>query len=193
MLCQECRRNEANIHIVKNINGNQSELNLCEHCARKKEELDFSFEPKFSLHKLFAGLLEQNLLGDREAIRAADASCPGCGLTFSHFGQIGRLGCSSCVAAFEENLRPLLRRIHGGSRHTGKVPARALERVKNQRELDRLKEDLKAKVEGEEFEEAALLRDKIRVMEKEIHGEVEPGHKDEDHDDSEKGDQMWNS
>ncbi len=182
MLCQECQRSEANIHIVKNVNGKQSELNLCEHCARKKDELDFSFEPQFSLHKLFSSMLNQSLRESRESMQAVNAQCPSCSLTFTQFSQIGRLGCSSCVPAFEEKLNPLLRRIHGGSTHTGKVPATARKRVNILRELDQLKEDLKSKIMSEEFEKAALLRDRIKAVEKEIKG-ASP------RDDHEKGDQ----
>jgi len=172
MLCQECRRNEANIHIVKNVNGKQTELNLCEHCARKKEELDFSFEPQFSLHKLFTSILNQSLGGKREAMLTANDKCPSCKLTFAQFSQIGRLGCSDCLTAFEGRLKPLLRRIHAGCTHTGKVPVQARNRVNKLRELDQLKEELKEKVQSEHFEEAAILRDRIRAMEEEVHTNV---------------------
>jgi protein arginine kinase activator len=193
MLCQECRRNEANIHIVKHAEGKQTELNLCEQCARKKDELDFSFEPQFSLHKLFAGMLSQTLRGSRESMSAASSQCPTCGLTFPQFTQIGRLGCSDCFTAFEDKLRPLLRRIHGGCLHTGKVPVKVRTRVRFLRELDRLKDDLKRKVENEEFEEAAMLRDRIRSMESDINSkntaEIIDGTKtNQDSDQPEKGD-----
>ncbi len=169
MLCQECRRNEANIHIVKNVNGRQSELNLCEDCARKKEELDFSIESQFSLHKLFTSMLNQAAAGSRKTKPGSDTKCSSCNLTLAQFSQIGRLGCSDCVNAFEEKLKPLLRRIHTGCTHTGKVPARFRNRVNKLRELDQLKEELGNQVQNEKFEEAALLRDRIRAMEKEIH------------------------
>ncbi len=168
MLCQECRQNEANIHIVKNVNGKQSELNLCESCARKKDELDFTFEPQFSLHKLFSSMLNQGLYGKREEMLADDKKCASCSLTFAQFGQVGRLGCSECVPAFEDKLKPLLKRIHGGSSHTGKVPEKARERVNILRELDQLKDELQAKVQSEEFEKAAQLRDRIREIEQGI-------------------------
>lgn len=171
MLCQECRRSEANIHIVKNVNGKQTELNLCERCARKKEELDFTFEPQFSLHKLFTSMLNQGLIGSREEKEAAGMKCPDCNLTFTQFSQIGRLGCSSCALAFEERLKPLLRKIHAGCTHNGKIPARLRVRVNKLRELDKLKEELRDKIQKEEFEEAALLRDKIRAMQQEMQNE----------------------
>lgn len=168
MLCQECRKNEANIHIVKQVDGKQVEINLCEQCARKKKELEFSFEPQFSLHKLFASILNQNLRDKQENKPATDTQCAACGLTFSQFSQIGRLGCSECFKAFETQLKPLLRRIHGGSAHTGKVPLKIQGRVKAVREIDQLKDALKEKVNREAFEEAAQLRDRIRALETDI-------------------------
>lgn len=168
MLCQECRRNEANIHIIKNMDGKQSELNLCEQCARKKEELDFSFEPQFSLHKLFAGMLEQGLFDSREEKMSAKRQCSSCGLTFAQFSQIGRLGCDECFVVFKDKLKPLLRRIHGNCIHSGKIPVRAQARVNFIREMDQLQEVLQLKVQNEEFEEAVLLRDRIREIESKI-------------------------
>ncbi len=168
MLCEECRQKEATIHIVKQMDGNQTEINLCEQCARKKKELEVSFEPQFSLHKLFASMLNQSLRDSRRAQQAVDTQCPSCGLTFSQFSQIGRLGCSDCFKAFEEQLKPLLRRIHAGCAHTGKVPLKILGRVQAVREIDQLKEELQAKIINEEFEEAAVLRDRIRALEEDI-------------------------
>lgn len=39
MLCEKCRKNEANVHVIKNINGQASEMHLCESCARESGEL----------------------------------------------------------------------------------------------------------------------------------------------------------
>ncbi len=195
MLCQQCHKNEANIQIIKSVDGKQSEEFLCEQCAREKEELDFSFEPQFSLHKLFASMLNQNLLESRAARHAAKNQCPECGLSFAQFSQIGRLGCRACFETFEDSLKPLLRRIHASSTHTGKIPLRTQRRVKYKRELDQLKEELQVKVQNEEFEEAAVLRDKIRAMEKDLEEKQpekrpeDPGQDKPEKDDSEKGDQ----
>ncbi len=168
MLCQECQRNEATIHIVKQFNGKQVEMNYCEECARKKDELDFTFESQFSLHKLFASMLNQGLIDNRETQAAAGRQCPACGLTFAQFSQVGRLGCSECFSAFEDKLKPILRRIHAGCAHSGKVPVKVQSRVKAIREIDQLKETLQEKIQNEEFEEAALLRDRIRALESQI-------------------------
>ena len=72
------------------------------------------------------------------------------------------------VRAFDEQLAPLLRRIHGSSRHTGKVPRRSQGAIRFARELERLREELRLAVQREEFEKAAELRDRIRALEKEM-------------------------
>ncbi len=168
MICQECGQETATVHITKSLNGRKSELHLCRRCAQAHDELDFSFEPQFSLHNFFGSLLGESLRGSREALRRSKVQCPVCALTFAQFSQIGRLGCSECFRAFDEQLAPLLRRIHGSSRHTGKVPRRSQGAIRFARELERLREELRLAVQREEFEKAAELRDRIRALEKEM-------------------------
>jgi protein arginine kinase activator len=79
--------------------------------------------------------------------------------------ETGRLGCSECYTTFRAQLRPLLRRIHGSTKHVGKAPVRDSARVALRREIQRLHEDMQAAIEHEEFETAAELRDRIRVIE----------------------------
>jgi protein arginine kinase activator len=76
------------------------------------------------------------------------------------------MGCSKCYEKFEPQMELLLRRIHGGGRHVGKIPARAGKASRSKQEIDRLKSKLQALVQQEEFEEAARIRDKIRELEK---------------------------
>lgn len=168
MVCRECGKEEANIFITKIINGKKMEIHLCERCAREKEEFDITFEPQFTLHNFFGGLLQENTRSAGEQVRAAKTQCPKCALTFAQFCQIGRLGCSGCFTAFDAKLQPLLKRIHGSARHNGKAPRRSQEAILVKRDLERLKEELQQAVLKEEFEEAAKIRDRIRVLEKDL-------------------------
>lgn len=165
MICQECQRENASVHITKIINGQKTELHLCRRCARAHDELDFSFEPQFSLHNLLGSLIGESMLGSREAMGKAKVQCSSCDLTFAQFSQIGRLGCSDCFSAFNEQLAPVLRRIHGSVSHTGKVPRRSQKAVRFARELERLREEMQQAVQKEDFEEAARLRDRVKTLE----------------------------
>lgn len=171
MLCQECNQHKATVYITKIINGLKNELHLCEKCAREKGDLDFSFEPKFSLQNFFASFLSEPWIAkkDKEMVHPAKVQCSNCALTFAQFSQIGRFGCSQCYVSFgDEKLQPLFRRIHGGVDHAGKVPRSIGGTTKIKREIGKLRKQLQQFIQMEEYEKAAGTRDKIRSLEKEL-------------------------
>jgi protein arginine kinase activator len=96
----------------------------------------------------------------------ADVRCSFCGLSFQDFRDTGRLGCPHCYTSFEPHLRGLLRRIHGGTQHMGKVylpPDPTASEM--EKRLEALRRKLQRAVESEDFERAARLRDEIRTLE----------------------------
>ena len=68
--------------------------------------------------------------------------------------------------AFEQELEPSLRRIHGNRQHVGKIPLRGGEKVLWRRQIEGLKQRLQEAVAREEYEEAAEIRDQIKNLEK---------------------------
>jgi len=163
MICDNCNEREANVHIKKIENGQVTEYNLCQECAAQMGEMPVSF-PDFQ-SSIF-GNLSDMLAGFSDAARIekveAEKKCPGCGQTFSDFQNSGRLGCGECYDTFEKSLNLLLQRIQGATQHAGKSPLGIEEKA----EIVKLKEELKKAVEAEEYERAAVIRDKIRELEK---------------------------
>ena len=43
MLCSECGKNPATVHLMQSVNGVKTERHLCAECARKHPELQMSF------------------------------------------------------------------------------------------------------------------------------------------------------
>ncbi|MBA4495854.1 UvrB/UvrC motif-containing protein [Paenactinomyces guangxiensis] len=172
MLCPECGKRPATLHYTKIVNGNKTEFHLCEVCAQEKGEYMPGFENGFSFHQLLSGLLNfepsASETGHGSAMKTQITRCPTCGLTYNQFSKIGRFGCSDCYQTFRDRLVPLLRRVHGHSSHRGKIPERTKGELKLRRQLERLKEELAHKVEAEEFEEAAKLRDQIRSLQERL-------------------------
>src|SRR5206468_2358034 len=123
---------------------------------------------KFDIADLLAGLVDTMTTSDEE--RVGRIQCPRCGLLYSAFRETGRLGCAECYSAFQFQLRPLLRRIHGDTRHRGKVPARDGEGAVRSRQIQRLHDELQRAVEREEFERAAGIRDEVMRLEREAQG-----------------------
>ncbi|MEW6227073.1 MAG: UvrB/UvrC motif-containing protein [Bacillota bacterium] len=168
MLCDECGKRPANVHLTKIVNGVKSESHLCDQCARDKGELDLFWEPKFSFPNLLAGLLghEPGFQAPLAIPGGTQDRCRNCGLDFPDFTKTGFLGCPDCYEEFRPRLEPLLKRIHGSTRHTGKVPRRTGGAAGVRRELESLRAELARLVAREQYEEAAKVRDRIRALEK---------------------------
>ena len=175
MLCDECGKNKATVHLTEIVNDLITKLNLCESCAKQKGA---EAEQHFGIADLLSALsdVEQPAapaVPGAPALPAAKNKCARCGLTYEDFKRVGRLGCGECYKAFRTSLTPLLKRIHGSNQHIGKSPsAQAMDELKTnnkrQEELEQAKSELQKAVRGEEFEEAAALRDKIKFLEKKI-------------------------
>lgn len=171
MLCQECGKRPATLHFTKIVNGEKTEFHFCEPCAREKGELIPGTANGFSIHNLLSGLLELDPSGKTQAGKpAAQVRCDYCGLTYSQFSKLGRFGCSECYKNFADRLGPLFKRVHGNTVHVGKVPKRAGQQFQMRRKVEQLKRELQFKIEREEFEAAAKLRDEIRELEKKAGG-----------------------
>ncbi|MFA7550538.1 MAG: UvrB/UvrC motif-containing protein [Sedimentibacter sp.] len=160
MLCNECGKNEANVHLTHIINGKKTESHLCEDCAKKNQAI---LNSNFSMENLFSVMLN-NSFNNKTYLPAAK-SCTNCGMTYENFRNTGKFGCSHCIDSFKGRLKPVIKSIQGYDRHIGKIPKRAGGDYKIQMDIERLKNDLKGAVEREEYELAAELRDKINDLE----------------------------
>jgi len=164
MLCQICGKNPASVHFTEIHDNKMSEIHVCERCAEEKGMHTPAQQHKFEIADLLAGMVDAMTHTEEE--RVGHVQCPRCGLPYSSFKETGRLGCGECYTAFQFQLRPLLRRIHGDTRHRGKTPKRgAVE--SSTRQIQRLHDELQRAVEREEFERAAGIRDQIRRLEAE--------------------------
>ena len=170
MTCDLCSKNEATVHLTEIVNEETRELHLCETCAREKGAAAVEQPFAGGLAELLAGLADLGAqLPGGAAVLAIH--CSECGLTYEDFKKSGRLGCGACYESFRKVLAPLLKKIHGSAAHAGRVPPPPAPAVPAKAGADpkpdvpRLKEQLKAAIETELFEEAAKLRDKIRTIE----------------------------
>lgn len=165
MLCDECQKNLASVHLTKIVNDSMAKMHLCEECAGHLGGAAAA-QALAALPQILAGLFDLEPSIPTAPIFEGDVlQCTECGSSFNDLRQTGKLGCPSCYEAFEEKLAPVLRRIHGSVEHTGKFPAGAADSVGRRLELRRLSELLAEQVGREAYEEAAVTRDLIRGLE----------------------------
>ncbi len=138
-------------------------VNLCEGCSKEKGVQD---PTGFALADLLLGI------GAAEEIDKGSATtrCPVCAFTQADFKKTGRLGCSACYGAFAEGLGSLLKAMHKGTEHVGKLPARAQRTIELSDRMKALNDNLRQAVAEEKYEAAASLRDEIKTLETQLAG-----------------------
>lgn len=150
MKCESCQQREATVLYVQIADDEKQALHLCDMCMAK-----FQGEPVPAADK-------ENVPADPQV------RCGQCGMSYEEFKKTGRLGCGACYAAFGAPLERLLKRIHGAAQHRGKglVARQALPLPEE--ELAQLRQQLEAAVAAEAYEQAAQLRDRIALLEREL-------------------------
>lgn len=170
MRCSHCNKNEANTHIRRIVNGHKEEMYLCDECARKLGVMDdFDFEP-FSVDGFFGNLLGA---GSRafNALVSVDR-CSSCGSSINDIISSGRVGCADCYDRFDDRLAPSIEKIHGKAKHIGKnvtytTTTDSPTDNTDTNDIEALKQALKNAVKEQRFEDAAVIRDKIKELGKE--------------------------
>lgn len=157
--CHICGK-RASISLTQIVNGQVSELALCEECARKNGLFDpgsLSFAEKFfpeefkaKMDKIVRELTERN--SDRTEQEEHDVlvRCPSCGFELPIFRKTGRLGCPDCYTVFAQEIL-----LEAATEEA--EPESVGVNEKEQLELA-----LREAVEREDYETAARLRDQIR-------------------------------
>jgi protein arginine kinase activator len=173
MQCDKCGKSEAIIHLTKIEDNEMNTFHLCESCAAS-EGLETSGSTSAAPLTDFLAQMGKSVAAETVATAG---ECPSCGLTLNDFKRTGRLGCASCYSQLDHHLRGLLRRLHGGTQHVGKVVAPADSAQSDQMaRITSLRRSLQLAVDSEDFERAAALRDQIRRLEatQAVNGSADP-------------------
>ncbi|MCT2536633.1 UvrB/UvrC motif-containing protein [Aquibacillus koreensis] len=173
MECQECHERPATLHFTKVINGDKTEIHVCEQCAKEKGYVSYE-EEAYSLHDLLSGLFnfESSSLNEQKQSSFTPEKtlkCSKCGMTYEEFTHVGKFGCASCYHTFSDRLNPIFRRVHSGNTtHDGKIPKRKGTDIHQRKQLLDLKKELQQLIKNEEFEKAAHTRDEIKALERHL-------------------------
>lgn len=163
MLCERCHKNVAAARYAEVVDGKVKDMAVCPDClALYQRQGEGGFE-----------LTKPGLTDDRhktpvrsaaEALRGRER-CRTCGLVLAQVMESGRVGCGTCYESFAEQVESILEGLHTGVRHRGKAPHVDDARLRVQTDLQTKRALLRSALRMENYEEAARLRDEIRVLE----------------------------
>ena len=176
MLCENCKKKEANVKYTQIVNGVKKEMFLCDECSKKLGLSDFDFNMPIDFSSFFGDFLNEYNSGFMPLMeKEKSLICDKCGMTYDEFVENSKFGCSNCYEVFSENIDPILKRLHGGNRYIGRnvknnkqtfeAPKKEEKLNTKEEKIKALKSELKKMIKEEKYEEAAKIRDKIKALE----------------------------
>lgn len=171
--CQICGK-RASIFLTQIINGQATELALCEECAKAKGLFDpqsltlaekfFPEEFRQRVDKLINELGHAQQHDKDKAVPHLPETdsltqCPTCRFTLEDFRQTGRLGCPDCYQVFAGEIDSDAPRP--GTESGQEEDTKNLNGFELRRSLEQL---LQKAIAREDYEEAAQLRDRLREL-----------------------------
>ena len=155
MLCQQCKKQTATVHLTDLVKGEKREKHLCEACAGQE---GIVVKQNVSINDV----LNSFLMSQSSVQELARLKCPQCGISFVEFRNQGLLGCPNDYDAFGQAIGGVIERAQDGqTRHTGKQPGQVARIDPVQQKRLQLQRDLREAVEREDYERAADLRDQL--------------------------------
>ena len=165
MKCDICGNNKAVIHIQQIARNEEVNISICEKCAREKGLTINNSELNINLKNLIKNFTElKKTVRERELER----ECYFCNTTLEEIKKRGKAGCPECYKVFKKYITSFLKTNGGSAEHKGKYPFKINVLSQKKKKIDNLQLLLNKAVKDEDFEEAAYLRDKIKLMERQL-------------------------
>lgn len=163
MKCDICKEKEAVIHVKQIVGEKISELHLCSDCAGEKGISGEEDVIELSLSQLLTSLID---LTDKYSEQEDRDICSTCGTTIKDFRKNATLGCAECYSTFNKEIENYLENTAGQVQHVGKLPEKVGTLKKLLVDKESLREKLEKAINQENYEQAAVLRDRIKIIEK---------------------------
>ncbi len=151
MKCDICKVNEAVMMIQQRHGSEKMELHLCADCARSRGIESHSDHIESTIQRLMKDFTEVH-------------PCTVCGTSLEEIKKLRRVGCPNCYKQFADEINGLLRLKNPDAEYTGSLPRRLTfgRPVLEDRAI--LQSKLDAAVAAEDYEKAAVYRDRIRQL-----------------------------
>lgn len=175
MFCENCEKKEATVHLTEIIKNVKSEYHLCEICAK-------NIKLNLKLRDYSDSLQEILTFLDEDKTDAGSNWCLNCGLSLAEIKKQNKPGCPYCLHYLGESIISIIPYSAEGKKHIGKKPLNFVDIEKDNEihhllslykeepepkiSTDELKEKLEIAVSEERYEDAAILRDLVRELER---------------------------
>lgn len=159
MKCDICHENNAVIFVRQVTNSSTKELYLCADCAEKKGITENTSNEKFSLGGLLGNIIS-NQNDEKNKV------CSVCGRKFLHIQKEKTVGCAECYNVFSNEIKDILKGMGVTKKYSGDLPNRLPHFKSSLTDRAMLQEKLQKAIQEENYEKAAVYRDKLKMLDK---------------------------
>jgi protein arginine kinase activator len=160
MKCDFCDQ-KATVFLTQLVEGQMKKVCLCDPCAKERGVTD---PTGFSLADLLLGgtpSAPATAGKTSQANPGGGKKCPSCGFSLDDLRRVRRFGCADCYTTFCEEVSQMVRGMHQGTSHIGKVPVGLMALHFRHQRIEELRSRLEQAIASESYEEAAGIRDEI--------------------------------
>lgn len=163
MKCDVCKIRDAVVFVRQVTAHSTVELHLCPECAKAKGIAPNGNQLEMSLSGILSGLLDnQKNLTSQESNKV----CSVCGLSLQEIRKQKKVGCAECYSNFKNEISDLLESEGIAGPYTGSMPNRLTHFKSVLTDRMMLQKKLEEAIATEDYERAALFRDRLKVLEK---------------------------
>ena len=172
MVCENCKQRHAKVTVTQVQDGQKFTHHYCEVCAAQFHPFHYDVqEEPISLQQFisnwFGSPIQQQVQNKQPQ---QTTSCTKCGFTYRQFLKQGKFGCTQCYSTFYEHLPAIFEKLHGGTEHIGSVENKTSDTERLVQHIEELRQQIKQAIEQERFEDAASIRDQIKVLQASLQG-----------------------
>ncbi|GEM_PF-843137 len=169
MLCDMCGKREAIVFIHQVGAEEKKELHLCAQCAYEHGLQHLEGDVGKALSELLKSLsLDKvptaggNLISKQK--KRYPEHCSNCGVSLQDIKKNPIAGCESCWNSYADLLLGSVTKQRVSVPYKGRFSVKIAESIAKKQELDRLEQLLHTAVVMEDYEQAAIYRDRIRLL-----------------------------
>ncbi|GAB1481203.1 UvrB/UvrC motif-containing protein [Treponema sp.] len=150
MKCDLCGNRDAVVFVHQITRGSKTEFRLCSECAQEQGVRSLDGTVAASLSNLLNKLIERK--PDIHSLH-----CPKCTSSLADVKKRMQVGCASCWEQFGDEFSQ-------GAAHQGRLPLRISEQQEAKQRIHQLEKELDEAIAAENYENAALVRDRIKEL-----------------------------
>ena len=169
MKCDICGKEKAVLHIQEIIGNERHQINICKECEINGNIMEKCLELEFdNIDTAFPNYRSMPSKKKKKKVPNSNKVCKVCGYSLEDFLKTGTICCPKCYEYLKSDLSKAVKKIHRENKHIGKISNKNLSFRDIESKIEEYKEKIELLIKIENFEEAALIRDKLETLQHDL-------------------------